>query len=354
VLIALFLPLAAAAQNRLRVNVELRNCNELSQPEVRRVLLAELSAHLTEDRASDVTRIIVECNGPRAVLRVGDPLSRKVVQRTIDLGASEPKARGRLLALATAELVVASWTELETNPNPKVEPAGPRPPATVRAAARQVVQKRARLLPAGPPASTPPPAAEVPPEEPAPRPAVTTPYSERWPDPQNWGIDEPTPERGFRIMAVASARSFFAHEGALWGGGLRIAEERFKTVGWSLDALLESGEVTTTDARFRVTTTTFGAGINLYRRWQWLAVRGGGGVRMGFASAENLDLPDVASSALTPWGWPLGSIGLSVYRSRAVLELLGEAGYVVLPVRGGTPALRGPWFSVQMAVGVMP
>ena len=71
------------------MNVELRNCSELSQPEIRRVLSAELSAHLAEERSADVTRIIIECNGPRAVLRVGDPLSRKVVQRTIDLGAYE-------------------------------------------------------------------------------------------------------------------------------------------------------------------------------------------------------------------------------------------------------------------------
>jgi hypothetical protein len=319
--------------------------------------LTELSAHLAQDVSSDVTRTIIECNGPRAVLRVGDPLSRKVVQRTIDLGSFEPKARGRLLALATAELVVASWTELETNPNPKVEPAGPPPHAKARAAARKVVQKRARLVPSVPESSpSPPPSgAEVPPAEPAPQRAVGTPYSERWPDPQNWGIDSPSPERAFRVMAVASARSFFTHEGALWGGGLRLAEERFRTVGWSLDALLESGEINDSGARFLVTTTTFGAGINLYWRRQWFAARAGGGVRMGFASAENLDVPDVASSALTPWGWPLGSIGLSAYASRvAVVELLGEAGYVVLPVRGGTPALRGPWFSVQLAVGVIP
>ena len=64
----------------------------------------------------------------------------------------------------------------------------------------------------------------------------------------------PSPDRAFRIIGVFSVRSFFTHSGALWGGGLRVAEERFKTVGWTLDALVESGEVTTSVARFQVYT----------------------------------------------------------------------------------------------------
>jgi hypothetical protein len=344
----------AAAQDRLRVNVELRNCNELSQPEVRRVLSAELSAHLAEERSSDVTRIIIECNGPRAVLRVGDPLSRKVVQRTIDLGSAEPKARGRLLALATAELVVASWTELETNPNPRVEPAGPRPPAKVRAAARKVVQKRAqRKVSALSPA--PPSRAQVPPAEPQRKWESVEPYDERWPDPQNWGIEDPAPITAFRIMGVASARSFFNHEGALWGGGLRIAQERFKRVGWALDALAERGEVQTNIARYQVDTATIGAGINVYYRWKVLVGRVGAGVRMGVAGAQSNDPEGATNSVVAPWGWPLGSLGFGVYgRSGIVVDLTGEAGYVVLPVTAGTPALSGPWFSVQVGVGVIP
>ena len=318
------------------------------------MLSAELSAHLAEERASDVTRIIIECTGPRAVLRVGDPLSRKVVQRTIDLSTSEPKARGRLLALATAELVVASWTELETNPKPRVEPAGPPPPAKVRDAARQVVKQRTQRQVARAAAAPVSPAELPPAEEPRPERTAVSPYDERWPDPHNWGIDEPARDRAFRVMAVASARSFFTHSGALWGGGLRFAEERFKTVGWSLDALFESGDVRTSDAPFQVYTATVGGGINIYKRWNFFAARAGAGVRMGLASAQNTDLRTTASSGLTPWGWPLASLGLSSYTGRAVVELLGEGGYVVLPVAGGTPVLRGPWFSVQLAVGVMP
>jgi hypothetical protein len=340
------------------VNVELRYCSELSQPEIRRVLSAELSAHLAEERSSDVTRVIIECKGPRAVLRVGDPLSRKVVQRTIDLGAYEPKARGRLLALATAELVVASWTELESNPNPKVEPAGPPPPTGVRAAARRVVRARVRWVDSSTApnvAPSPLPPAERPPPDTPRRWDSVTQYDERWPDPHGWGIDDPSPDRAFRIIGVLSVRSFFNHDGALWGGGLRVAEERFKTVGWTLDALAESGEVTTSAARFQVYTATLGGGINLYRRWHWFAARAGAGVRMGLAGADSNNEQEGTSSALTPWGWPLGSLGLSIYTPRGVvLELMGEAGYVVLPVTAGTPVLRGPWFSIQLGIGIIP
>ena len=64
---------------------------------------------------------------------------------------------------------------------------------------------------------------------------------------------------------------------------------------------------------------------------------------MGLAGADTTTNKRATSSALTPWGWPLGSLGLSAYTPRGVVfELLGEAGYVVLPVTAGTPVLRGP------------
>ncbi len=355
---ALVVPSVALAQADLRVNVEIRNCAELPQPEVRRVLAAELSARLAEDRSPDVTRIVIECQGPRAVLRVGDPLSRKVVQRSIDLGSSAPQARGRLVALATAELVVASWSELESNPTPKVEPAGPRPPPQVAAAARRVISKRAPPKPRPPPPPAPArteliPVAEQPPREPAPKRRDEPPYDERWPDPHAWGLDDPSEDPRLRVVAMASLRSFFTHEGALWGGGLRAGQERFNTVGWTLDALAETGEIKTELARFRVNTATLGAGIHLYGRSNWFVVRVGAGIRLGLARTQAVDPRAAPNSALAPWGWPLGSLGFSVRGKRGpMLEISTEAGYVVLPVAVAAPPVKGPWFGLQGGFGV--
>ena len=59
------------------------------------------------------------CHDHDAELRVQDPLSRKIVTRHINVGAAAPNARARLIAIATSELVLASWSELETNPDPR-------------------------------------------------------------------------------------------------------------------------------------------------------------------------------------------------------------------------------------------
>jgi hypothetical protein len=350
-LCALGFPNVALAQAELRVHVEVRDCGELSQPEIRRVLAAELNAQLAEEHSPDVTRIVIECRGARTVLRVGDPLTRKVVQRTIDLGSSDPPARGRLVALATAELVLASWTELESNPTPKVEPAGPPPPPAARAAARQVARRRTSAPPNAP-AAPPLPRNEVPPPAPRRPPGSEPPYDERWPDPQDWGIDDPSPDRGFRVVGLISARAFFAYEGILWGGGLRVGEERFKTVGWTLDALAESGEIDASGTDLRVDTATIGGGMNLYARSPAVIGRIGVGIRMGFARTQ-VDTLEAANASFAPWGWPLGSLGLTLRARRTVIELSGEGSYVALPVAPGA-SVQGGWFGIQVGIGVLP
>lgn len=46
------------------------------------------------------------------VLHLADPLTDKAVARGVDLGSTPPTARSRMLALASAELLRASWAEL--------------------------------------------------------------------------------------------------------------------------------------------------------------------------------------------------------------------------------------------------
>jgi hypothetical protein len=77
-----------------------------------------------------------------AILRVIDPTTGKSLERSVALSQAAPTARARLLALAMAELVAASWSELEDNPEPKTAPAIPLAPVAAREAARGVVAPR--------------------------------------------------------------------------------------------------------------------------------------------------------------------------------------------------------------------
>ena len=71
------------------------------------------------------------------------PITGKTLSRSLDLGEAR-NARTRLLALAISELIWVSWTELETNPEPAVLPAGGRAPAEEARKAAHVVDLHTR------------------------------------------------------------------------------------------------------------------------------------------------------------------------------------------------------------------
>src|SRR4029079_18035478 len=88
--------------------------------EAQRLAASELRATLV-DPAPDgtVTEVKATCRGALAALEVIDPTTGKSLERTVARTAAAPNGRARLLALAVAELVVASWSELQTNPEPR-------------------------------------------------------------------------------------------------------------------------------------------------------------------------------------------------------------------------------------------
>ncbi|HVT09186.1 MAG TPA: hypothetical protein VHO67_17115 [Polyangia bacterium] len=130
---------------RPRVAIAVAGCDASLAREVRRIAAVELRATLLEAAADAtgglVTRVIATCGSGDARLDVDDPITGKSLQRTIALTDAPPGERGRLLALAIAELVAASWSELETNPRPKVRATAAPYPA--REAARAAVVSRA-------------------------------------------------------------------------------------------------------------------------------------------------------------------------------------------------------------------
>ncbi|HEY2365598.1 MAG TPA: hypothetical protein VGH87_04390, partial [Polyangiaceae bacterium] len=129
------LSVSAVADDRRRVSIAIERCDAGIAEEAARIAAIELHADRTGEDAPDVTRIHVVCESPDEIaLHVVDPLTSKEVTRKVSVERIEQRARARTIALAVAELVSASWVELETTPEPKVQPIPRRaqPHASVR------------------------------------------------------------------------------------------------------------------------------------------------------------------------------------------------------------------------------
>ena len=125
-------PSALADTRHLPVVVDLQSCEPLLMAEVRRIVGVELRATVVDavDAGNAVTRVVATCRGGEVDLLLADAATAKRLERSVALAEAAPTARARLVALAVAELVVASWQEVENRPQPQ-EPAlpSPQPPA---------------------------------------------------------------------------------------------------------------------------------------------------------------------------------------------------------------------------------
>jgi len=130
-------------EDKPRVSIVVVGCDAALAREAQRIAAIELRAALvdaTPDAAT--TRITATCADSSANLRVVDPTTGKSLERAVALSQAAPSARARLLALAIAELVAASWSELENNPEPKAPAAAPLAPVAAREAARGAIAAR--------------------------------------------------------------------------------------------------------------------------------------------------------------------------------------------------------------------
>lgn len=142
-------PLCAAAQTvhgAARVNTLVDACVPIDVEHFHRVLAIELGTSIeyapTAAQGPDGTLVRVVCVFGNAVqLQLEDNLTRKSMQRVVELPAIEVGARTRLLALSVAEFVVASWVELRLA-QPPLLAAGPPVDEAAAAEARQVAGAR--------------------------------------------------------------------------------------------------------------------------------------------------------------------------------------------------------------------
>jgi hypothetical protein len=311
---------AQADDNHPRVRLQVHSCTGTSENEVRHLVGLELGALLTDESVpGEVTEVSVSCERQHVWLRVDDPITGKALTRVVDLSSDPVSARARLVALAATELVVASWTELETNPSPQVPPAGPRPSDHAVAAARKVV-------------------------------------GSRLPKQMNPKVEQ------MRLLVVASRRSFFSEQTALWGGGVRVGRDEFSVAGWTADLLAEHGETEVSLGRVTMDTFTVGGSLYLYRRWAWATFQLGFGIRVGMArlSGETDESVEAqTASGIAPWGWPTANGGLRIEPyGPLIIEAAGETGYVVLPMSGTVDGRReytvdGLWLGAQLGIGLV-
>lgn len=137
----------AFALERPRVSIDIVGCDTELAREAQRIAAIELRATLVDPTPDvTVTEVKATCRGTLAALEVIDPTTGKSVERTVALAEAAPNGRARLLALAVAELVVASWSELESNPEPRAPPATPLAPPAAREAARAALGERSLEL----------------------------------------------------------------------------------------------------------------------------------------------------------------------------------------------------------------
>jgi hypothetical protein len=340
------------------VHLDLSKCPRLDAASVRRIFAADLGTKGDAPRGEDVTAVSIRCDGSKVIMTVRDPLSRKAVRRTFDSTTFGERGEARLVALAASELVFASWAELDTNPDPAVTGEGPPARAETLATARAVVRARdvsraqpgnaanaeRKLVPRtldGTPVKTRTNLAT------SERPAET--------DDDDFGdADAPSPEPTLsdngagphpvvrRAVAVVSRRTFLDVKGGLTGGGARYGEDREGLVSWSADGLVEKGSV----QQLQLTSWSAGACLFAHRRAGISTVRLGAGLRGGVLQVD-------AGPNVATWGWPLGVLSISVRGGPVFVDLTGEIGYGVLPVRGAAnPAIWSAWVNGQIGMGL--
>ncbi len=127
-------------EEKPRLSIAVVGCDDALAREAQRIAAVELRAALVEASPDEATtQVTATCTADSVDLRVLDPTTSKSVERSVALSQAAPTARARLLALAIAELVAASWSELENNPEPKAPSSVPLAPLEAREAARGVI-----------------------------------------------------------------------------------------------------------------------------------------------------------------------------------------------------------------------
>jgi hypothetical protein len=315
-------PAAAAAQSTAPadapVSIRVDPCVPVDHASLQKLLAIELGTSTAHEPGPQVpTRVWVGCSPLGIELRLEDGMTSKMMARTLPASSFRDASSTRLLALAVAEFVVASWIELRVQPEPAVQPV--------------------------PVAPTP---------SPAQREQVQVALHERGADPASSGVS----------VSAALALALWPSNESLWlGAGVRIAREASPTIAWAI-AFDFTG--TTEDVELGKVDGLSGSvafSALLYLRVKPVILFTGPGARVGvvrLAGDPDDDLETTGDDFAAPFGGPIWVARADFVLSRKVrLGLELEAGVTTLPAKatgdGGNDvfAVEGVWLSPALSLG---
>jgi hypothetical protein len=313
----------------LPIELEVEPCTGVAADVVSRILTVELGVTVTTaGEASDIaqkpdtTQVTLSCDEGTIRIFVRDPLSGKTLERHIDLRAERTSARPRLLSLSAAELVAASWIELDAAPPPPapiVEATAPAPARTEAAEAARSAMKR--------------------------------------PEAALWDVE-----------AVALGRRFPDPNLTTWGGGIAATwgYQGWLAIGGDIVGEAGSGDLVLdglTLGQVALQTGSLGMSVRLRRGWSTFALEAGLGARLGLthvrATAADTDPGLWQEHGFTgTWGGPLATVRVAWKISRGVIVTGSvEGGTVTRQLAGlvaGQPEMliTGPWSAISIGVGL--
>jgi len=325
----LLLPLGAAAQSvtgAARVTTVVDSCVPIDIELFHRLLAIELGTSIQYSpgaaQAPDGATVYISCSAPGIELQLADSVTRKSMQRSLELPQVAVAARTRLLALTVAEFVVASWVELRLA-QPPLQPVGPRASEEVARRATQVASERL------PPAPVPEPAEDV-----------------RW------------------LLGVGAEPMLFTSGGGALPQLSAHAELRPRqaiAVGLAFSLAHGEWEVRWPSSPIgmaQLTSTSGRATLAYVQHAGPLELLLGGGGRLGIVhlAGKTNRFGVVALEMYAPWGGPVLQLSAAVRLPHLRVGLELEAGYVTLPVeteiKGSVVAqLRGVFGSAGMRLG---
>jgi hypothetical protein len=314
-----------------RVWLSVDPCVAADAAEVRRIAAVELDARLVDRAQPDATQVVATCDAALVRIDAIDSVTGKSLSRRVNLESEIPSARARLLAIAIAELVSASWTELASNPTPRVPPAAPPPSDEAKAAAPPAVREEASAI-----GSTHASAAAG-------------------------GRDARPERRPFRVEALAEMRAFPSPAITSLGFGAAVSWHRSGTMGIGLDVLADEGRTSTPLGTVSVDALSMGPCAFLEMVRGAFTLRGSAGVRVGVvALSGHAASSNVRSESFrSPWGGPFAAVAAYFAIGDVVaLTVGGDAGDAPFPVHGrvvvgsavSDVSIAGPWLGARVGV----
>jgi hypothetical protein len=312
---------ARATDDEATVSVSVDPCVPVDRAALQRLLAVELGTSTIQQDAALAakapTRVLIGCGQDEILLRLEDGVTSKVMTRALPAQSFSHPSSTRLLALAVAEFVVASWVELQVQPEPSVRPL-PVGPAPTPGALREIAASVQRL----------------PSREP----------------------------REHSTLSLGASFQLYAEQGSPWlGGGVRVLGTFRRSFAWSVSGDLGGSGSEVSIGRVRTFAGSIAPSLLWHARLGQVALFTGPGARIGLlhlSGSSNADTRVRGEDFYAPFGGPTWLVRLEL--SPVGMLRLGvdaELGYVTLPARATFGGRRvyvvdGLWGTTMLWVGI--